>query len=160
MRIWQRATYLHPLPRGGEAPALTTGAARPGWVFFVGVLLWLGVGWGSTQPLGKIATETGHRPFGLIFWQQVVMVAVLGAIALVRRKGMVLTRACAAVLCRGGGARHADPERDVLCLGRASAGGDHVDPDLDGADAGLSDGAGAGDGPVLGACGWWGLRWD
>ena len=41
--------------------------------------------------MGKIATETGHGPFGLIFWQQVVMVAVLGAIALVRRKGMALT---------------------------------------------------------------------
>ncbi|MFO1201049.1 MAG: DMT family transporter [Tabrizicola sp.] len=56
------------------------------------MLVWLGVGWGSTHPLGKIATETGHGPFGLIFWQQVVMVVVLGAIALVRRKGMLLTR--------------------------------------------------------------------
>jgi len=63
----------------------------PGRWFFVGVLVWIGVGWGSTQPLGKIATETGHGPFGLIFWQLVVMVAVLGAIALVRRKGMALT---------------------------------------------------------------------
>lgn len=61
------------------------------WVF-IAVLLWLGIGWGSTHPLGKIATETGHGPFGLIFWQQVVMVAVLGAIALVRRKGLSLTR--------------------------------------------------------------------
>ncbi|MBL9048024.1 MAG: DMT family transporter [Tabrizicola sp.] len=66
-------------------------ARRPGRWFFVGVLLWLGIGWGSTHPLGKIATETGHGPFGLIFWQQVVMVAVLGAITLVRRKGMKLT---------------------------------------------------------------------
>ncbi|RYI20519.1 MAG: DMT family transporter, partial [Acetobacteraceae bacterium] len=41
--------------------------------------------------LGKIATQTGHGAFGLIFWQQVVMVVVLGAIALVRRKGMKLT---------------------------------------------------------------------
>ena len=48
-------------------------------------LVWLGIGWGSTQSLGKIATETGHGPFGLIFWQQVVMVTVLGAVALVRR---------------------------------------------------------------------------
>lgn len=68
-----------------------SGAVDKGRVFFVAVLLWLGVGWGSTHPLGKIATETGHGPFGLIFWQQVVMVVVLGAIALVRRKGMVLT---------------------------------------------------------------------
>jgi len=68
-----------------------TGVWVPGRWFFVGVLVWIGVGWGSTQPLGKIATETGHGPFGLIFWQLVVMVAVLGAIALVRRKGMALT---------------------------------------------------------------------
>ncbi|MFM7336552.1 MAG: DMT family transporter, partial [Tabrizicola sp.] len=64
---------------------------RPGRWFFVAVLVWLGIGWGSTHPLGKIATQTGHGPFGLIFWQQVVMVAVLGAIALVRRKGIKLT---------------------------------------------------------------------
>jgi drug/metabolite transporter (DMT)-like permease len=67
------------------------GSWKPGRWFFVGVLVWLGVGWGSTHPLGKIATETGHGPFGLIFWQQVVMVVVLGAIALVRRKGIRLT---------------------------------------------------------------------
>lgn len=69
------------------------GRWKPGRWLFVAVLLWLGIGWGSTHPLGKIATETGHGPFGLIFWQQVVMVAVLGAIALVRRKGMLLNRA-------------------------------------------------------------------
>jgi hypothetical protein len=43
------------------------GSWKPGRWFFVGVLVWLGVGWGSTHPLGKIATETGHGPFGLIF---------------------------------------------------------------------------------------------
>lgn len=67
-----------------------SGRVRGRW-FYVGVLLWLGIGWGSTHPLGKIATETGNGPFGLIFWQQVVMVVVLGVIALVRRKGMLLT---------------------------------------------------------------------
>ena len=73
------------------APA--PGHSKPGRWFYVGVLLWLGIGWGSTHPLGKIATETGHGPFGLIFWQQVVMVVVLGSIALVRRKGISLTPA-------------------------------------------------------------------
>lgn len=85
-----------PVPsRGGEGRRLaqTAGAWRPGRWVFLAVLVWLGVGWGSTHPLGKIATETGHGPFGLIFWQQVVMVVVLGAIALVRRKGMLLTPA-------------------------------------------------------------------
>ncbi len=67
------------------------GRGKPRRWVFVAVLLWLGIGWGSTHPLGKIATETGQGPFGLIFWQQVVMVLVLGAIALVRRKGMLMT---------------------------------------------------------------------
>jgi len=59
--------------------------------FHVGVLLCLGIGWGSTQPLGKIATQDGHGPFGLIFWQLVVCVLVLGAVTMVRGKGLVFT---------------------------------------------------------------------
>lgn len=55
--------------------------------FMVGLLV-LGLGWGSTQPLGKIATSTGHPPFGLIFWQLVICVVVLGAITLARGKGL------------------------------------------------------------------------
>lgn len=58
----------------------------------VAVLVALGLGWGSTQPLGKIATTTGHGPFGLIFWQLVVCVLVLGGLSLWRGKGLVLTR--------------------------------------------------------------------
>lgn len=61
------------------------------WLFPL-VLLWLGIGWGSTHPLGKFATATGHGPFGLLFWQLVVCVAVLGLIALIRRKGIPLTK--------------------------------------------------------------------
>jgi drug/metabolite transporter (DMT)-like permease len=61
--------------------------------FFVLVLVVLGVGWGSTQSLGKIATETGHQPFGLIFWQLAVGVVVLGAVSAVRGKGLVWNRA-------------------------------------------------------------------
>lgn len=59
--------------------------------FHVGVLLCLGIGWGSTQPLGKIATGEGQGPFGLIFWQLVVCVLVLGGISLSRGKGLVFT---------------------------------------------------------------------
>lgn len=57
------------------------------------MLVTLGLGWGMTQPLGKMATMTGHKPFGLIFWQLVVCVLVLGFLSLVRGKGLVLTRA-------------------------------------------------------------------
>jgi drug/metabolite transporter (DMT)-like permease len=51
----------------------------------LGILLLLGIGWGSTQSLGKIATSTGHRYLGLIFWQLLVGVLVLGAMLAVRR---------------------------------------------------------------------------
>ncbi|MEF3048172.1 DMT family transporter [Pseudotabrizicola sp. L79] len=56
------------------------------------VLVLLGLGWGFTQPTGKMATATGHGPFGLIFWQLVICVLVLGAITRLRGRGLMLTR--------------------------------------------------------------------
>jgi len=50
----------------------------------IGILLLLGVGWGSTQSLGKIAVSTGHQHFGLIFWQMLIGAVVLGAFNLLR----------------------------------------------------------------------------
>ena len=61
------------------------------WKFRTALLV-LGVGWGATQPLGKIAASSGHGPFALIFWQLVVCTVLLGAITLVRGRGLVLTR--------------------------------------------------------------------
>ena len=55
---------------------------------YLPALMLLGLGWGATQPLGKIAASTGHPPFGLIFWQLVVCVLVLGALTLLRGKGV------------------------------------------------------------------------
>jgi len=57
------------------------------------LLLILGVGWGATQPLGKLATSTGYPPFGLIFWQLVICTVVLGSLSLVRGRGLIFTRA-------------------------------------------------------------------
>ncbi len=48
------------------------------------VLVTLGLAWGLSIPLSKVAMSTGHQPIGLIFWQFVVAVLVLGAIAAVR----------------------------------------------------------------------------
>lgn len=59
---------------------------------YVGTLCLLGLGWGVTQPLGKIATSTGHQPFGLIFWQLAICSVVLGAMSLPRGKGLVFRR--------------------------------------------------------------------
>ena len=65
----------------------------PGRRALIGVLVLLGVGWGMTQPLGKIATTGGAQPFGLIFWQLVICVLVLGALSLPRGKGLVFNLA-------------------------------------------------------------------
>lgn len=80
-------------PPPPPAPARGEGSAFGGRWFLVLVLVVLGVGWGSTQSLGKIATETGHLPMGLIFWQLAVGAVVLGAVSAVRRKGLVFNRA-------------------------------------------------------------------
>ena len=70
------------------------GAARPsGRLGLVAVLLVLGIGWGSTQSLGKLAVSSGHQHFGLIFWQLVIGAVVLGTLNLLRRKSFAITRA-------------------------------------------------------------------
>lgn len=43
-----------------------------------------GLIWGSTIPLTKISVSTGHQPIGLIFWQLLFSVIILGAILLIR----------------------------------------------------------------------------
>ena len=59
---------------------------------YAAILAVIGIGWGSTQPLGKIAASTGHQPFGLIFWQLVVCVLVLGLLTVLRGKRLPMTR--------------------------------------------------------------------
>jgi drug/metabolite transporter (DMT)-like permease len=69
------------------------------------VLLGLGIGWGSTQALGKIAVSSGHGLFGLIFWQLAIAVAALGTIRTLRGGSMRVSRRaiaiCAAVALIG-----------------------------------------------------------
>jgi len=69
-----------------------TDALRPSSrLALVGVLLLLGIGWGSTQSLGKLAVSSGHQHFGLIFWQLVIGAVLLGAINLLRRQSFAIT---------------------------------------------------------------------
>ncbi|MEO0378974.1 MAG: DMT family transporter [Pseudomonadota bacterium] len=53
-------------------------------LFCVAMLFVLGAGWGMTMPLTKIAVSTGHKHFGLLFWQMAIGVLVMSSIALVR----------------------------------------------------------------------------
>lgn len=57
-----------------------------------GALVLLGAGWGLTQPLSKIAVSGQYRAFGLIFWQLVICVLVLGAVTLLRGRRLPLGR--------------------------------------------------------------------
>lgn len=50
----------------------------------------LGVIWGCTIPLTKIAVSTGHHPFGLIFWQFSLSAIVLFFVVLVRRSRLII----------------------------------------------------------------------
>ena len=48
-------------------------------------LLFFGMVWGTTMPLTKIAVSTGYQPMGLIFWQMLFSVVLLGGIILWKR---------------------------------------------------------------------------
>ncbi|WP_425091957.1 DMT family transporter [Tropicimonas sp. S265A] len=62
----------------------------PERVRLTAVLVAIGAGWGITQPLSKIAVSTGHPPFGLVFWQLAIGAVVLGAICVLRGRGLPL----------------------------------------------------------------------
>lgn len=53
--------------------------------FFTFCLILMGAGWGSTQPMTKIAVSTGYGHFGLVFWQLVLGAALMGGICALRR---------------------------------------------------------------------------
>lgn len=55
-------------------------------------LVLMGAGWGLTLPLTKIAVSEGYRPFGIIVWQLLIGVLVLGAINLARGRRLPLGR--------------------------------------------------------------------
>lgn len=46
----------------------------------------MGVGWGATIPLTKVAVSEGYQEFGLIFWQQIICAFVLGVVLCIRRQ--------------------------------------------------------------------------
>jgi drug/metabolite transporter (DMT)-like permease len=58
--------------------------SRPG---AFAALLAVGLGWGLTTPLVKLAVEAGHRPFGIMLWQMAIAVGVLAALLRLRRGG-------------------------------------------------------------------------
>ncbi|QUJ77043.1 DMT family transporter [Sulfitobacter albidus] len=61
--------------------------------FFSAVLLAMGAGWGLSTPLSKIAVSTGYGPFGLIFWQLMLGIVLMGGACVLRGTPLPLGRA-------------------------------------------------------------------
>ena len=55
-------------------------------------LLLLGCGWGLTQPLTKITVTAGYQPLGIVFWQLLIGMIVLGAIQWRRLRRLPITK--------------------------------------------------------------------
>ena len=58
------------------------------------ILLIVGVSWGLTAPLSKIAVSTGHHYLGLLIWQTIIMILSLGLIQIFRKKKLPLNLNC------------------------------------------------------------------
>ena len=58
------------------------------------ILLIVGVSWGLTAPLSKIAVSTGHHYLGLLIWQISIMILSLGLIQIFRKKKLPLNLNC------------------------------------------------------------------
>jgi drug/metabolite transporter (DMT)-like permease len=54
----------------------------------------VGVIWGLTAPLSKIAVSTGHHYLGLLIWQIIIMILSLGLIQIFRKKKLPLKLNC------------------------------------------------------------------
>ena len=59
-------------------------------VRWLAILLAIGVGWGLTQPLAKIAVSEGYEPLGLIFWQLVIGAVFLFGLRVATGKSVAL----------------------------------------------------------------------
>ncbi len=59
-------------------------------IFFTLILTLLGAGWGLTVPLSKIAVSSGHRHFGLIFWDTLIGAALLATVLTVLKRPLPL----------------------------------------------------------------------
>lgn len=61
-------------------------------IFFTGILIILGAGWGITIPLTKIAVSTGFGHYGLIFWQLMIGSVLMAGLSAVRGKGLPVNK--------------------------------------------------------------------
>ena len=55
-------------------------------------VLGIGLAWGATGPLSKIAVSTGHSGIGIAFWDTLIAALVLSGILVLRRRRLPLDR--------------------------------------------------------------------
>jgi uncharacterized integral membrane protein len=53
-------------------------------ILLIVVLLVIGIVWGATIPLAKVAVSSGHAPLGITFWEQVIVTIVTGFVLVAR----------------------------------------------------------------------------
>lgn len=58
------------------------------WLSVLGV----GLAWGSTGPLSKLAVSTGHSPIGITFWNTLIAAVLLTGVLILRRRRLPLDR--------------------------------------------------------------------
>jgi drug/metabolite transporter (DMT)-like permease len=74
----------------GAAAAAAQGGIGRLWAWLV--LLTMGVSWGLTFSLAKIAADGGAHPLGITFWQASLGAVFLGALTVARRRPIALDR--------------------------------------------------------------------
>ncbi|MCF8109478.1 MAG: DMT family transporter [Desulfohalobiaceae bacterium] len=50
----------------------------------IGALLLIGIAWGLTVPLSKVAVSGGCTPLGIMFWEQLIVALIMGLILVAR----------------------------------------------------------------------------
>ena len=74
--------------RQPAAPAAKLTSPRPPRLWLA--LVAIGIAWGLTGPFSKLAVSTGNHPIGVTFWETLISALTLSAVALLRRRRMLL----------------------------------------------------------------------
>jgi len=81
--VTQIPEIIQPAPRPAPAPSAA--------LLWLAVVL-IGLCWGSTGPLSKLAVSTGHSPVGITFWNTAIGATLLTVLLILRRRKLPLDR--------------------------------------------------------------------
>ena len=78
------------MPPFADAQANPPTGYRSIWLWLA--LVTIGIGWGATSPLSKLAMSTGHHPIGVSFWHITLATSMVTAILLISGGRLPLDR--------------------------------------------------------------------